>query len=194
MSFTWNGETAHPGLFSIGSYSVVVTDAYPVVSSNSVNFVVFQAGATGSVTLTIQGLPPTPSPTLPCRAPAASARARWRATRRVQMLSVAVKKEGAILAPLAPRRPQPSRMSLSFLLGDVVQNAPEWSRTRRCWARRSGPLTARTVLRDWSTRERLGEELAKDGAKKWPLRPAPLTQMSRIAVSRRLGSPLDLRL
>src|ERR1700683_3456000 len=66
-------------------------------------------------------------------------------------------------------------MSLSLLLGDVVQNGPERSRARRCWARRSGPLTARTVLRDWSTRERLGEELAKNGAKKWPLRPAPLT-------------------
>jgi len=75
--------------------------------------------------------------------------------------------------------PQPSRMSLSLLLGTVVQNGPERSRARRCWVRRSGPLTARTVLRDWSKRERLGEELAKDGAKQWPLRPAPLTSVSR---------------
>jgi type IV secretion system protein VirD4 len=65
----------------------------------------------------------------------------------VAQLSVAVKK-GAILAPLAPGGPQPSRISLSLLLVDVVQNGPERSRARRYWARRSGPLTARTVLRD----------------------------------------------
>src|SRR5580658_1173700 len=79
-------------------------------------------------------------------------------------MSVAVKK-GAILA-------QPSGMSLSLLPGDVIQNGPERSRARRCWTRRSGPLTARTVLRGWKERERRGEELAKDGAKKWPLRSA----------------------
>jgi hypothetical protein len=89
-------------------------------------------------------------------------------------LSVAVKK-GAILAPLAPGGPLPSRMSLSFLLGGVVQNGPERSRARRYWARRSGPLTARTVLGDWSKKERLSEELAKGGPKKWPLCLAPLT-------------------
>ena len=89
-------------------------------------------------------------------------------------MSVAVKK-GAILAPLAPGGPLPSRMSLSLLLGGVVQNGPERSRARRYWARRSGPLTARTVLGDWGKRERLSEELAKGGPKKWPLCPAPLT-------------------
>jgi hypothetical protein len=94
---------------------------------------------------------------------------------RVDRLSVAVKK-GAILAPLAPGGPLPSRMSLSLLLGGVVQNGPERSRARRYWARRSGPLTARTVLGDWSKRERLSEELAKGGPKKWPLCPAPLTR------------------
>jgi hypothetical protein len=84
-------------------------------------------------------------------------------------------KKRAILAPLAPSGPQPSGISLSVLPGDVVQNGPERSRARRCWGRRSGPLTARTVLRGWKERERRGEELAKDGAKKWPLRSAPLT-------------------
>src|SRR5713101_6381870 len=38
-------------------------------------------------------------------------------------MSVAVKK-GAILAPLAPRCPQPSGMSLSLLPGDVVSERP----------------------------------------------------------------------
>ena len=33
------------------------------------------------------------------------------------------------------------------LLRSVVRNGPEPSRARRCWARRSEPLTARTVLR-----------------------------------------------
>src|ERR1700735_4253756 len=69
-------------------------------------------------------------------------------------------------------------MSLSLLLGGVVQNGPERSRARRYWARRSGPLTARTVLGDWNKRERLSEELAKGGPKKWPLCPAPLTALT----------------
>src|SRR5207245_1106789 len=44
-------------------------------------------------------------------------------------------------------------------------NGPEPSRARRCWARRSEPLTARTVLRRWSKRER--------GAKGWGAKMAP---------------------
>jgi hypothetical protein len=42
---------------------------------------------------------------------------------------------------------EPFGVSLSLLLGGVVQNGPEPSKARRCWARRSEPLTARTVLR-----------------------------------------------
>ncbi len=42
---------------------------------------------------------------------------------------------------------EPVGVSLSLLSGGVVQNGPERSRARRCWARRSEPLTARTVLR-----------------------------------------------
>jgi|ERR1039458_1423661 hypothetical protein len=38
-------------------------------------------------------------------------------------------------------------MSLSLLSRRCCQNGPEPSRARRCWARRSEPLTARTVLR-----------------------------------------------
>ena len=37
-------------------------------------------------------------------------------------------KKGAILAPLAPGGPLLFRMSLSLLLGDVVQNGPKRSR------------------------------------------------------------------
>src|SRR5450756_2018964 len=40
------------------------------------------------------------------------------------------------------------------LLRSVVRNGPEPSRARRCWARRSEPLTARTVLRRSGMRER----------------------------------------
>jgi hypothetical protein len=62
-------------------------------------------------------------------------------------VSVAVKK-GAILAPLAPGGPLPSRMSLSLLLGGVVQNGPERSRARRYYlspvpSRRRSGLRAR---------------------------------------------------
>src|ERR1700730_12906626 len=57
-------------------------------------------------------------------------------------------------------------MSLSLLPGDIVQNGPERSRARRCWARRSRPLTARTVLGRWVQRERLGEISAKTGGTK----------------------------
>jgi hypothetical protein len=45
--------------------------------------------------------------------------------------------------------------SLSLLAGEFAQNGPERSRARRCWARRSEPLTARTVLRPSAKRERL---------------------------------------
>src|SRR5712672_996811 len=50
-------------------------------------------------------------------------------------------------------------------MGGFAQNGPEPSRARRCWARRSEPLTARTVLRRWSKRER--------GAKGWGAKMAP---------------------
>src|SRR5437879_5662013 len=49
----------------------------------------------------------------------------------------------------------PFTMSLSLFLGGVLRNGPEPSRARRCLARRSEPLTARTVLRESSERERL---------------------------------------
>jgi hypothetical protein len=61
---------------------------------------------------------------------AAQSDSSYRDVPNVSWLSVAVKK-GAILAPLAPGGPPPSRMSLSLLLGGVVQNGPERSRARR---------------------------------------------------------------
>src|ERR1035441_5310883 len=61
------------------------------------------------------------------------------------------------------------------LLRSVVRNGPERSRARRCWARRSEPLTARTVLRGSLKRERRGERLAKSGPPFWYPRPPPLT-------------------
>jgi predicted permease len=42
---------------------------------------------------------------------------------------------------------EPFRSEPFPLLRSVVRNGPEPSRARRCWARRSEPLTARTVLR-----------------------------------------------
>jgi len=60
-------------------------------------------------------------------------------------VSVAVKK-GAIMAAMAARTGPPFHWSLSLLTGGLLQNGPEPSRARRYWARRSGPLTARTVL------------------------------------------------
>jgi hypothetical protein len=65
--------------------------------------------------------------------------------------------------------PQASRSSLSLLSGSVCWNGPEPSRARRCWARRSGPLTARTVLARWKKRERLGRRIGETcGAKVAP--------------------------
>src|SRR6266404_3175549 len=63
-------------------------------------------------------------------------------------------------------------------MGGFAQNGPEPSRARRCWARRSEPLTARTVLRRWSKRER--------GAKGWGAKMAPSlgASNSQNAVSR----------
>ena len=69
-------------------------------------------------------------------------------------VSVAVKK-GAKMAEMAARRGQPFNGSLSLLMEGLFQNGPELSRARRCWARRSDPFTARTVLRPSKKRERL---------------------------------------
>jgi len=46
-----------------------------------------------------------------------------------------------------PLHCRPFGMSLSLLSRRCCQNGPEPSRARRCWERRSEPLTARTVLR-----------------------------------------------
>ena len=70
------------------------------------------------------------------------------------------------------------------LLRSVVWNGPEPSRGRRCWARRSEPLTARTVLRLSLKRERRGERLAKRGPPFWCPRPPPLTRFTFSPVSR----------
>ena len=72
---------------------------------------------------------------------------------------------------------EPFGVSLSLLSGGVVQNGPERSRGRRCWARRSEPLTARTVLRRSLKRERRERKLGE----KWaailvPLPPASNTR------------------
>jgi hypothetical protein len=72
-------------------------------------------------------------------------------------VSVAAKK-GAILAPVWTTIPV---WSLSLLAGEFAQNGPEQSRARRYSARRSEPLTARTVLRPSAKRERLLPDRSK---------------------------------
>jgi hypothetical protein len=57
----------------------------------------------------------------------------------------------------------------------LFRTARSPSRARRCWARRSASLMARTVLRGYRQERRRGENLAKDAAKKWPHRAAPPT-------------------
>src|SRR5450432_513884 len=61
-------------------------------------------------------------------------------------VSVAAKKGTILAAKWSPSRGA-VRSQPFPLLRAVVQNGPEPSRARRCWARRSEPLTARTVLR-----------------------------------------------
>jgi hypothetical protein len=83
------------------------------------------------------------------------------ATQKAKM-SMAVEK-GAIMAAkwyLAAGLSKPGPFAL---LSSVLQNGPEVSRARRCWARRSEPLTPRTVLRRLQDGERPGEVLAKIG-------------------------------
>ena len=63
-------------------------------------------------------------------------------------------------------------LTLSLLMGGFAQNGPEPSRARRCWARRSEPLTARTVLRQCGKRERR--------AKGWGAKMAPSLGASNI--------------
>src|ERR1035437_3408629 len=78
-------------------------------------------------------------------------------------------------------------VSLSLFSGVVVRNGPEPSRARRCWARRSEPLTARTVLRCSLKRESRGERLAKGGPPFCYPRSPPLT-VNRFHWSRRNDS------
>ena len=61
-------------------------------------------------------------------------------------VSVAAKKGTKMAAKWSPARGA-VRSEPFPLLRSVVRNGPEPSRARRCWARRSEPLTARTVLR-----------------------------------------------
>jgi hypothetical protein len=61
-------------------------------------------------------------------------------------LSVAAKKGTKMAAKWSPAKGA-VRSEPFPLLRSVVRNGPEPSRARRCWARRSEPLTARTVLR-----------------------------------------------
>jgi len=49
--------------------------------------------------------------------------------------------------PGGPIGQPPCKWSLSLIPGEVLWNGPEPSRARRCWARPSEPLTARTVPR-----------------------------------------------
>src|SRR5665811_1277215 len=90
-------------------------------------------------------------------------------------VSVAAKKGTKMAAKWSPARGA-VRSEPFPLLRSVVRNGPEPSRARRCWARRSEPLTARTVLRGSLKRERRGERLAKGGPPFWYPRPPPLTQ------------------
>ena len=73
-------------------------------------------------------------------------------------------------------------MSLSLLSGGVVQNGPERSRARRCWARRSETLTARTVLRRSLKRERRERKLGE----KWAAILVPLPAASNIEINANL--------
>ena len=61
-------------------------------------------------------------------------------------VSVAAKKGTKMAAKWSPAG-RAVRSEPFPLLRSVVRNGPEPSRARRCWARRSEPLTARTVLR-----------------------------------------------
>src|SRR5450759_1086962 len=89
-------------------------------------------------------------------------------------MSVAAKKGTKMAAKWSPARGA-VRSEPFPLLRSVVRNGPERSRARRCWARRSEPLTARTVLRGSLKRERRGARLAKSGPPFWYPRPPPLT-------------------
>src|ERR1035437_6055502 len=89
-------------------------------------------------------------------------------------LSVAAKKSTKMATKWSPAG-RAVRSEPFPLLRSVVRNGPEPSRARRCWARRSEPLTARTVLRGSLKRERRGERLAKGGPPFWYPRPPPLT-------------------
>src|ERR1035438_7629925 len=102
-----------------------------------------------------------------------------RAVGNCAWLSVAAKKGTKMAAKWWPTR-RAVRSEPSPLLRSVVKNGPEPSWARRCWARRSEPLTARTVLRRSLKRERRGERLAKRGPPKWYPRPPPLTPLRRL--------------
>src|ERR1017187_3607685 len=79
-------------------------------------------------------------------------------------------------------------MSLSLLPEDAVQNGPEPSRARRCWARRSEPLTARTVLGRWTHRERLGEMLAKSAGVKMAPSPGATDSHGAMVIGRTIAN------
>jgi hypothetical protein len=69
---------------------------------------------------------------------------RWEGEARPGV-SMAAKK-GTILAAMAASREPGFQLEPFPLIRRLVQNGPEPSRARRCWARRSEPFTARTVL------------------------------------------------
>src|ERR1039457_1306280 len=73
-------------------------------------------------------------------------KSRTEYVRREWVMSVAAKKGTKMAAKWCPTR-RAVRSEPFPLLRTVVKNGPEPSRARRCWARRSEPLTARTVLR-----------------------------------------------
>ncbi len=80
-------------------------------------------------------------------------------------------KGGPKWRPLGPF----STFSLSFLAGEFAQNGPEQSRARRCWARPSGPLTARTALPPSAKKERLLR-----GGSNWPRQSGPVLTAANI--------------
>src|ERR1035437_5494208 len=98
-------------------------------------------------------------------------------------MSVAAKKGTKMAAKWSPARGA-VRSEPFPLLRSVVRNGPERSRARRCWARRSEPLTARNVLRGSLKRERRGARLAKRGPPFWYPRPPPLTLRKPIESNR----------
>jgi hypothetical protein len=68
-------------------------------------------------------------------------------------------------------------VSLSLLLGGIIENGPEGSRARRYWAGRSEPLTP-PDRSEMIEEEKAAERFAKTIPPFWYSRPPPPTRLS----------------